>query len=158
MVSHFQRAHIAQRVDVPKLETLICLEALIVVCYQSLGGLVHNRTIRSECQQFEHHAKLHQEELRRNFPLSQKSEAAIESKVDQHLLQLKPLYLPLRQVINLAINLTVLKADIYKNFSHTVQEDHEFLNSLLEDNVEEISFLRQERSFHQNRLDAYLKV
>ena len=153
-----QVSHIEQRVDVDKLETLICLESLIVTCYQSLSWLVHNQTIRKECQQFEQHAQHHQEELKRIFPLFPKSEIAIESKVNQHLLQLKPSCLSLREVINLAINLTVLKTDIYKYFFRTFQEHRELLNSLLEDNAEEMYFLRQERNFHQNRLDAYLKV
>ena len=149
---------IEQQVDVDKLETLICLESLIVACYQSLAGLLHNRTVRRECQQFEQHAKYHQEELRKIFPLFQKNEMAIESKVNHHLLQLKPSHLTLREVINLSINLTVLKMDIYKYFSRTIREHHELLNGLLEDNTEEMNFLRQERNFHQNRLDAYLKA
>ena len=147
-----------QHVDVEKLETLICLESLIVACYQALSWLVHNQTIRHECQQFEQHAQFHQEELKRIFPLLPRSELAIERKVGQHLSQLKPSSLPLRQVINLAINLTVLKTDIYKYFSHTFQEHHVLLNSLLDDNAEEMYFLRQERNFHQNRLDTFLKV
>lgn len=150
--------HIGQHVDIDKVETLICLESLIVVCYQSLAWLVHNRTVRHECQQFEQHAQNHQEELRKIFPLFHKSEVAIEIKVNQHLLQLKPSYLSLREVINLAINLTVLKTDIYKYFFHTAQGHHELLNSLLEDNAEEMYFLRQERNFHQNRLNTFLKV
>jgi hypothetical protein len=153
-----QDNRIGQHVDVEKLETLICLESLIAACYQSLAELLHNQTIRRECQQFEQHAQYHQEEIRKIFPLFPKSEIAIEIKVNHHLLQLKPSHLSLREVINLAINLTVLKTDIYKYFSRTAQEHHDLLNSLLEDNAEEMYFLRQERNFHQNRLDTYLKV
>ena len=145
-------------VDVDKVETLICLESLIVACYHSLAWLLHNRTIRHECQEFEQHAKLHQDELRKIFPLSQKNEFNIENRVNHHLLQLKPSCLSLREVINLAINLTVLKMDIYKYFSRTVQGHHEVLYSLLEDNSEEMYFLRQEMNFHQNRLNTLLKV
>jgi len=144
------------RVDVDKVETLICLESLVAACYQSLAWLIHNQTIRRECQQFEQHARYHQEELRKMFPLSPKSEVAIEDKVNNHLLHLKPSHLTLRELINLSINLTVLKMDIYKYFFHTVQEHHELLNSLLEDNVEEMYFLRHERNFHQNRVDQFL--
>jgi hypothetical protein len=158
MAAHLEENHIRQQVDVDKLEILICLESLVIACYQSLAWSVHNQTIRRECQQFEQHAQYHQEELRRIFPLVRKNEMAIESKVNQHLLQLKPSHLTLREVINLAINLTVLKTDIYKYFFHTVQEHHEILNSLLEDNAEEMYFLRQERNFHQNRLNNFLKV
>jgi len=143
---------------VDKLETLICLESLLAVCYQTLAWLVHNQTIRHECQQFEQHAQHHQEELKKIFPLSPKSEAAIESKVNHHLLHLKPPYLSLRELINLAINLTVLKMDIYKYLSHTVPEHHDVLNNLLQDNAEEMYFLRQERNFHRNRLDTFFKV
>ena len=165
MASHLQEANIEQQeypikqfVDVDKLETLVCLERLIVTCYQSISWLVHNQTIRRECQQFEQHAQYHQEELKRIFPLLQKSEADIENKVNQHLLQLKPSCLSLREVINLAINFTVLKMDIYKYFSRTVQEHHEVLNRLFENNAEEMYFLRQERNFHQNRVNTFLKV
>jgi hypothetical protein len=152
-----QVSHIGQQVDLDKLETLICLESLIAACYQSLAWLVHNQTIRRECLQFEQHAQYHQEVLRRIFPILQKSELAIENKVNQHLLHLKPSCLSLRELINLAINLTVLKTDIYKYLSRTDPEHHEILNSLLEDDSEEMYFLRQERNFHQSRLDAFLR-
>ncbi len=152
-----QANHIARHVDVDKLETLICLESLIVVCYQSLSGLLHNHTIHRECQQFEKHARYHQKKLREIFPLSPKSEVAIEVKVDHHLLHLKPSYLSLREVINLSINLTVLKTDIYKYFYHTVQEHHELLYGLLEDNSEEMDFLRQEMNSYKNRLVTCLE-
>jgi len=164
MAPHLEKAHIEQQespirqqVDIDKLETLICLESLIVACYQSLAWLVHNQTIRRECQQFEQHAQYHQDELRKVFPLFPKNDLAIEIRVNQHLLHLKPSCLSLREIINLAINLTVLKTDIYKYFSRTAGEHHELLNSLLEDNAEEMYFLRQERNFHQNRLDKFLK-
>jgi hypothetical protein len=149
-----QENYIGQYVDVDKLETLICLESLIAVCYQSLSWLVHNQTIRRECQQFEQNAKLHQEKLKRIFPLSPKNEVAIETRVNHHLLQLKLSCLPLREVINLASNLTNLKTDIYKYFSYTIQEHHGLLNDLFEENADEMYFLRQERNFHQNRLDT----
>ena len=155
---HIGQQHIEQQVDVDKLEMLICLEALIVDCYHSLSWLVHNQTIRRECQQFEQHAQHHQEKLIKIFPFLQKSDIAIKNKVNHHLSQLKPSSLSLRELINLAINLTVLKTDIYKFFFNTLQEHHELLNSLLEDNAEEMYFLRQERNFHQNRLDTFLIV
>jgi len=153
-----KESHIGQQVDVDKLETLICLEAIIVACYQSLAGLVHNQTIRQDCQQFEQQAQYHQEKLRKIFPLSPKSELAIDLKVNHHLLNLKPAYLSLREVIILTINLTTLKTDIYKCFSRTLSEHHEILNTLFEENAEEMYFLRQENNFHQNRLDTFLKV
>ena len=153
-----QENYTGQQVDIDKVETLICLESLIVACYQSLAGLVNNQTIRRECQQFEQHAQHHQEKLIKIFPFLQKSDIAIKNKVNHHLSQLKPSSLSLRELINLAINLTVLKTDIYKFFFNTLQEHHELLNSLLEDNAEEMYFLRQERNFHQNRLDTFLIV
>ena len=82
--------YFGQHIDVDKLETLICIEALVDSCYQSLAGLVHNQTIRKECQQLEQRVQHHQEELKRIFPLSQKSEDAIKDKIYKHLLQLKP--------------------------------------------------------------------
>lgn len=136
----------------------MCIESLLATCYQSLAWIVHNQTIRKECQHFEQHARYHQLELIKKFPLSSKSKAAIEAKVNQYLLQFKPSYLSLREVINLAINLNSLKMDIYKYLFHTNQAHHELLNSFLEDNAEELHFLRQEKNFHQNRLDTYLKV
>jgi hypothetical protein len=149
---------IEQHVDVDKLETLICIETLLVICYQSISWLVHNQTIRKECQQFEQHAQYHQEELHKIFPLSQESKVAIENKVAQYLSQLEPARLPLREVINLAINLAALKMNIYKYFSHRLEEHHELLKNSLADNAEEMYFLRQERNFHQTRLDTFLKV
>jgi hypothetical protein len=153
-----QDEHIEQQVDADELETLICIEALLSTCYQAMAGLVHNQTIRKEYQQLEQHMQYHQEELRKIFSLSQKSEEAIESKVDKYLFQFKPPYLSLKAVINLAIHLTAFKMDIYKYLSHTVGGHHELLNNLVEDNLEEMDFLCQEKNFHQNRLDAYLKV
>jgi hypothetical protein len=100
----------------------------------------------------------HQEELRKIFSLSQKSEEAIERKVYKYLFQFKPPYLSLKAVINLAIHLTAFKMDIYKYFSHTIQEHRGLLNGFIEENLEEMDFLCQEKNFHQNRLDAYLKV
>lgn len=151
-----QDIHVEQQVDVDEVETLICLESLLATCYQALAGLVHNQTIRKEYQQLEQHAQYHQEELKKIFSLSQKSEAAIESKVYKYLLQFKPPYLSLRAVINLAIHLTAFKMDIYKYLSRTVHEHRELLNNLFEDNVEEMNFLCHEKNFHQNRVDAYL--
>ena len=119
---------------------------------------MHNQTIRKECQQFEQHAQNHRDELTKTFPLSQKIKDSIESKVNKYILLFKPAYLSLREVINLAINLNSLKMDLYKYFSHTIQGHHELFNNFLEDNAEEINFLRQERNFHQTRLDTYLKV
>lgn len=147
---------IEQRVDMEQLEILICLESLLVTCYQTLAGLVHNQTIRKEYQQFELHAQYHQEELRKIFLLSSKNEATIENKVYKYLLQLKPPCLSLKAVINLALHLSTFKMEIYKYFSHTVLEHHDLLNNFLEGNVEEINFLHQEKEFHQNRLGAYL--
>lgn len=151
-----QENYIEQQVDADELETLVCLESLLAICYQALAGLVHNQTIRKEYQHLEQHAQYHQEELKRIFLLSQKSETAIESKVYKYLLQFKLPYLSLRAAINLAIHLTAFKMDIYKYLSRTVHEHHELLNNLFEDNVEEINFLCHEKNFHQNRLDAYL--
>ena len=144
--------------DVNKLETLICIESLLASCYQSLAWSVHNQTVRRECQHFEQHAMYHQEELIKNFPLNPESKVVIESKVNQYLLQFKPSYLSLREVINLTINLNSIKMEIYKYLFHTVREHQKILNSFLEDNAEEMHFLRQEKNFHQNRLDTYLKV
>jgi len=153
-----EEAPMEEHVDIDKLETLICLESLIITCYQTIGGMVHNRTIRHECQQFEKHAKYHQDELKKIFPLSQKSEAAIEGKVSQYLLQLKPTYLSLKEIINLISNFTAFKVDLYKHFSRTVHEHRDSLNSFLQDNIEEMYFLNQEKNFHQNRVNEYLKV
>jgi hypothetical protein len=150
--------HTVQQADIDKLETLICIEALLASCYQALEGLVHNQTVRKEYRQLEQHAYYHQEELKRIFPLSQKSEAAIENKMYKYLLQYRLPYLSLKEVINLAIHLTAFKMDIYKYFSHTAQEDHGFFNNLFEDIVEEMNFLCMEKKFHQHRLEAYLKV
>jgi len=149
--------HFAQNVDVDKLETLICLESLLAICYQALEGMAHNQTARKEYQQLEQQAQYHQDELKRDFLISQKIENSIESKVYKYLVLFKPPYLPLRAVINLAINLASFKMDIYKHFLHTAQEQHGFLSGFLEDNVEEMSFLQKEKEFHQNRLNVYLK-
>ena len=126
-----QKDHLEQQMDVEELEALICINSLLVTCYQTLAWLVHNQTIRKECQQFEQHLQYHLEELRKIFPLSQKSEVAIEMKTNQHLLQLKPAYLSLRELINLAINLSSLKMVIYKYLFHTVQGHHDLLNGYL---------------------------
>ena len=151
-----QGSPVGQKVDVNKLETLICLELLLVTCYQTLGWLIHNRTIRLQCQQFEQHASYHQEELKKIFPLSRQSELTIENKVNQYILQIKPANLSLREIINLIINFTSFKIDLYKHFSRTSVEHQVILNSFLQDNVEEMFFLDQERKFHQNRVSAYL--
>jgi len=153
-----QVVHIEEFVDIDKLEMLICIESLIITCYQTIGGMVHNRTIRQECLQFEQHAKYHQDELKKIFPLSQKNEKNIENKVNQYLLQLKPAYLSLKEIINLISNFTSFKVDLYKHFSRTVHEHHDLLNSFLQDNVEEMYFLDQEKNFHQNRVNTYLKA
>ncbi len=149
---------IKQHVAVYELETLLCLESLVVTCYQTLGWLVHNRTIRKECLQFEQHAQYHQEELRKIFKLYQKSEVTIESKVNQYLLRLKPSYLSLSEIINVIINFTAFKIDLYKYFSRTVQGHQRLLNNFLQDNIEEMYFLDQEKNFHKNRVNTYLNV
>ena len=93
------------------------------------------------------------------FLLSQENEAAIESKVSKYLLLLDPSCLFLGTVINLAVSLTAYKQDIYEYFSRASQEHHGPLNQFIKDTVEEISFLRWERNFHQNDLaDRCLKV
>jgi len=164
MFNHVEKDHVSyqdsstdQQLDNEKVETLICLEALLAICYQVLEGLVHNQTVRKEYQQLEQHALFHQEELKKIFLIPPKTESGIESKVYKYLLQFKPTYLPLRSVINLALHLASFKMDIYKHFSYMLQEHHERIHGFLEDNVEELSFLQQEKEFHQNRLKAYLK-
>jgi len=126
--------------DTDKIETLICLESLLDLCYQALAGLVHNQTVRKECQQFEEHAQYRQEELKKIFSLSQENEDNIENKIDKYVLKLKPLHLPMRALINLAINLTAFKIDIYKHLCHMVENYHELLDNFLEENIEEIDF------------------
>jgi len=153
-----QEDHVEEQVDVGLLETLICLESLLVICYQVMAGLLHNQTIRRECQQLKQHMQCRQEELKRIFLFSPKSEAAIESKMYKYLLQFRLPYLSLREVINIAIHLTAFKIDIYKYLSHAIPGYHEPLNSILTDNVEEMDFLWHEKDFHQHRSDAYLKV
>lgn len=150
-----QEIHSKQPIDIDKIEVLICIESLLAVCCQTLAAQMHHQAARQECQQFEQRAQYHQQELRKIFPISEKSEVAIENRIYKYLLQLNPSHLPLKAVMNLDINLTALAIDIYKHFSRTFQEHHGLLKNFLEDNVEEMDFLCQEKQLHQNRLDTY---
>ncbi|MBF0511864.1 MAG: hypothetical protein HQL13_06010 [Candidatus Omnitrophica bacterium] len=153
-----EQEHPGKYVDLHQLELLVCLEVLMATCYQALSWSVHNQVIRKECQHFEQHARYHQEELRKMFSLAQDSEVLIETKVNQYLLQWKPSSLTLREVINLIINLNFFRTDIYKSLFHTMDNHQERLKCFLEDTAEEMHFLSQERIFHENRLEEYLKV
>ncbi|MBF0504375.1 MAG: hypothetical protein HQL14_04650 [Candidatus Omnitrophica bacterium] len=139
-----------QHEDPDKLETLICIEALLDICYQALRGLLNNETHRQECLRYEECVQEHQKELRKLFPLSKERETAIASKVYQYLLQLKSPHLFLRAVINLAMSLTAYKTDIYKEFCATDREHRELLSIFLQDSMEEMKYLRREMEFHQN--------
>lgn len=146
-------------VDCNKLETIICLEEVLKACYQTLAGMIHNNTIRKEFCRFEQHTQNRLEVLRRIFPVSQESKIAIENKHYDYLLMLKPPYLSLSAVINLAVNLTEQKIDIYRYFSLKDREGRELLNQFIEDSKQDLIFLCRERNFHQNIMaDAPLKV
>ena len=145
-----QENHIGQPIDVDKLETVICLESVLGTCYQALAGLVHDQTIRKECQQFERHSERHQEELRKAFALSAENEISIKSKLYKYLLMLSPPYLFLRAVVNLAISLTSYKIDIYRYFSRRNRKHNEVFNSLLQDSIKEMDFLRHESKSYEN--------
>ena len=131
------------------METLICLELLLADCYSVLEEKIRNRTIRKDCQYFRQHAQYHQEELKKIFSFSQKSETTVDTKVSKYLLQFKPLYLPLKGVINLAMHLSAFKMDLYKHLSLMAQEHQDILRNFLQDNTEEMEFLRHEKEFHQ---------
>ena len=60
-------------VGLTKLETVICLEAVLIVCHQSLAGLIHNNTIRKQCQRLGELVNHHQEGLRRSIPFLKKA-------------------------------------------------------------------------------------
>lgn len=49
-----------QGVDISKLQTVVCSEAVLDVWYQFLAGLIHNQTFRKECQRSEQRAQYHQ--------------------------------------------------------------------------------------------------
>ncbi|MEI7999433.1 MAG: hypothetical protein WCH62_08015, partial [Candidatus Omnitrophota bacterium] len=137
------------KVDVNKLEVVICMEGVLDSCYQSISHLIHNQTIRNECQRFRCRAKCHQEELRRQFLLSKENEIAIESKINKYLLLLDPKYLQLDGVLNLSVRLTSNKKDIYEYLSRTSQEHYASLSKFVKDSVEEMDFLQREISVHQ---------
>jgi len=144
-----------QNVDIEKMETLVCLESLVETCYRILQGLVHNQGVRRECQQLEFHTQLRQEELIKIFSLSASHKNIINNKVNDYVLKLKPLQLSMRALINVAINLNHFKLDIYKHLNPLTEEHRGLLYNFLEENMEEIDFLRQEKNFHENRLDVY---
>jgi hypothetical protein len=145
-------------VDLNKLETVICLEKILNSCYPTLTGLIHNQTIRNECRRFEKLAEHHQGALCRVFPLSQSSEIAIEDKLYKYQLQLSPPNLFLSSVLDLAVNLSAHKIDIYRYLSLKDHEHRKLLNQFIEDSREEMIFLCRERNFHQNCWEDPLKV
>lgn len=140
-------------VGLTKLETVICLEAVLIVCHQSLAGLIHNNTIRNECQRLGQLAHYHQEGLRKVYPISQESENSIRDKENKYLLHLKSSYLFLNSVINLAINLTEQKIDIYRYLSLKDREHRILLNKFIDESKEEFNFLCRERNYHLNIME-----
>jgi len=154
-----QENHIDRQVDIGKLETVISLETVLVVCYLSLEHLIRNQNIRKECQRFRYQAQAHKEELKKLFPLSQESETAIENKANKYLLQLDHPFLFLGAILTLTISLAENKRGVYKYLFRTYKKHADFLNRFVEDNIEEINFLKRENKFYLNRIgDTRLKI
>lgn len=136
--------------DIEKLETAVCLESVLEICYQSFAQLIHNRIIREESQKFRLISQKHQRELRQWLPFSLEVESRIEKRIQEYLVNLDPVRLSLSGVVNLSISLAAHKMDIYKYMQRTHSKHHYFFfNRLIEDSLEEMHFLRMEKEFHQ---------
>ncbi len=135
--------------DKEKLETSACLEYVLLSCYKSLIFLIHNRYARKEFQHLAERSLAHQEQLMKLLEHEANSEHLIEIKREQYLSNLNIEHLSVAGVLNLSISMAEHTLDIYKYFSRTCPQYGSLLDRLVQDNVEEIDFLRNELEFHQ---------
>lgn len=137
-----------QLFDKEKLETSACLEYVLASCYKSLMFLIHNRNSRKEFQHLSQRSLVHQEHLMKLLEHEEDSEHHIEIKREQYLFNLNIDQLSVVGVLNLAISMSEHTMDIYKYLSRTCPQYGSLLDRLVQDNTEEIEFLRNELEFH----------
>lgn len=138
--------------DKEKLETSACLEYVLASCYKSLIFLIHNRNSRKEFQHLSQRSMIHQEQVMRLLGHEIDSEHNIELKREQYLSNLNIDQLSVVGVLHLAIGMAEHTMDIYKYLSRTCPQYGSMLDCLVQDNMEEIDFLRGELDFHQQKV------
>ncbi len=135
--------------DKEKLETSACLEYVLSSCYKSLVFLIHNRHARKEFQHLAERSTLHQEQLMKLLEHDMDSEHNVELKREGYISNLNIEQLPLVGILRLSIGMAEHTLDIYKYLSRTCPQYGSLLDRLVQDNMEEIDFLRSELEFHQ---------
>jgi hypothetical protein len=127
-----------------EVEDLLCFERGIRFCYASLEMMMHNRTIRQQCQTFARWSLTNEEELEMILTESLSSEIKIEKKYPVYTLP--PDDFTLESVLGLGLVLAGYRLNVYQELRSQLSVKNRIrLNRIIAHVMEEIKFFKREK-------------
>ena len=148
----FQRfPYAVMEVNVQKVETAICLEAVVRVCCQAMAESIHNGRIGLECQLFAKEAMLSQNHLRQFLVDREASQRRI-TQMYQDCYDVNPPCLSPLGLIEVALRSCLEKVHVYKYLSRTTGSGpRRVFDKAIIRTLKEIKFLKSERAFQEGK-------
>lgn len=127
-----------------EVEDLLCFERGVRFCYASLEMMVHNRTIRQQCQTFSRWSLTNEEELENILSESFASEIKIEKKYPVYTLP--PDDFTLESVLSLGLVVAGYRLNVYQELRSQLSVKNRIrLNRIIAHVLEEIKFFKREK-------------
>jgi hypothetical protein len=127
-----------------EIEDLLCFERAIRFCYASLEMMMHNRTIRQQCQNFSQWSLTNEEELEKIVLEAFDSEIKIEKKYAVYTLP--PDDFTLESILSLGLVVSGYRLNVYQEMrSQLSVKDRIRLNRIIAHVIEEIKFFKREK-------------
>jgi hypothetical protein len=127
-----------------EVEDLLCFERAIRFCYASLEMMVHNRTIRHQCQNFSKWSLTNEEELEKILTEFSMSDIKIEKRHQAYALPADDF--TLESILSLGLVIVEHRLDIYQELrTHLSVKNRIHLNHIISHIWEEIKFFKREK-------------
>jgi hypothetical protein len=127
-----------------EVEDLLCFERAIRFCYASLEMMMHNRTIRQQCQHFSQWSLTNEEELEKILIESFDDEIKIEKKYPVYTLP--PDDFTLESVLSLGLVVAGYRLNVYQELRSQLSVKNRIrLNRIIAHVMEEIKFFKREK-------------
>ncbi|MBF0491100.1 MAG: hypothetical protein HQL15_10925 [Candidatus Omnitrophica bacterium] len=131
-----------------EVEDLLCFERAIRFCYASLEMMIHNRSIRHQCQNFAKWSLTNEGELEGILAESFSDDIKIKKEYQPYTLPNEDLNV--EAVLSLGLVLSEYRLSIYQEMrKHLPTKNRILLNHIISHIEEEIKFFNREKEFLQ---------
>ena len=126
------------------IENLLCFERAIRFCYASMEMMVHNRTIRHQCQHFSKWSRTNEEELEKILQESPSSD--YKTAKAHHPYGLPPDDFTMESVLSLGLVVAEHRLESYQELRRQLPvRSRIVLNQIIAHVAEEIKFFKREK-------------